>query len=43
VHECDFETNGCDYDTHECDLDTHAWMLFQHLACDFGTNQLKLT
>jgi hypothetical protein len=38
---CDFNTQECHFQTHKCNLDTHVF--FQHAACDFKTNQLKLS
>jgi hypothetical protein len=37
TRKCDFDTHECHFHTHKCDLDT------QHIACDFKSNQLKLT
>jgi hypothetical protein len=43
TQECHFHTHKCDLDTHECDWLRHANVLLPHAACDFKTNQLKLT
>jgi hypothetical protein len=36
-----FSPVKCHFQTHKCNLDTHVF--FQHAACDFLTNQLKLS